>query len=99
MQLRGQILRQWAIESYYNSVSSMFLLRGLLNLIKANAESLRFNRTEIAGSLDDPGISIPLLAGMMHRCGLQLGPGIILCGHDGQSEGCCDSISRWLRTR
>jgi hypothetical protein len=58
----------------------MFSLRSLLSTIKANVKSLRFNRAEIAGSLGDLGTFVPLLAGMVHRCGLQLGPALFCAG-------------------
>jgi hypothetical protein len=58
----------------------MFSLRSLLSTIKANVKSLRFNRAELAGSLGDLGTFVPLLAGMVHRCGLQLGPALFCAG-------------------
>lgn len=41
---------------------------------------LRFDRCEAAGALGDLGTFIPLLVGMVHRCGLQLGPALFFAG-------------------
>ncbi|MHC4698015.1 MAG: putative sulfate/molybdate transporter [Planctomycetota bacterium] len=41
---------------------------------------MRFNRAEAGGALGDLGVFVPLLAGMVHRCGLQLGPVLLLAG-------------------
>ncbi len=41
---------------------------------------LRFDRTEAAGALGDLGVFIPLLVGMVNRCGLQLGPALFFAG-------------------
>ncbi len=41
---------------------------------------LLFNRQEAAGALGDLGIFIPLLAGMVTQCGLQLGPALLFAG-------------------
>lgn len=41
---------------------------------------LCFNRRELAGSLGDLGTFIPLLLGMVHQCGLQLGPSLLAAG-------------------
>ena len=41
---------------------------------------LRFNRAEIGGALGDLGTFIPLLVGMVNRCGLQLGPALFCAG-------------------
>lgn len=41
---------------------------------------IRFDRHEFAGALGDLGTFIPLLVGMVHRCGLQLGPALIFTG-------------------
>jgi MFS superfamily sulfate permease-like transporter len=41
---------------------------------------LRFDRCEAAGGLGDLGTFIPLLAGMVNRCGLQLGPALFFAG-------------------
>jgi hypothetical protein len=44
------------------------------------AGGLRFSLREAAGGLGDLGIFIPLLAGMVKTCGLQLGPALLLAG-------------------
>jgi predicted benzoate:H+ symporter BenE len=44
------------------------------------ASGMRFNLSEAAGGLGDLGIFIPLLVGMVKRCGLQLGPALFLAG-------------------
>ena len=44
------------------------------------ASGMRFNLSEAAGGLGDLGIFIPLLVGMVNRCGLQLGPALFLAG-------------------
>jgi MFS superfamily sulfate permease-like transporter len=49
-------------------------------VIKNNASSLRFDRMEAAGALGDLGTFIPLLVGMVNRCGLQLGPALFCAG-------------------
>jgi hypothetical protein len=41
---------------------------------------LRFDRSELAGSLGDLGTFIPLLVGMVTVCGLQLGPSLFCAG-------------------
>ncbi|MGB9624240.1 MAG: putative sulfate/molybdate transporter [Phycisphaerae bacterium] len=41
---------------------------------------LRFDRAEAAGALGDLGTFIPLLVGMVNRCGLQLGPALFCAG-------------------
>ena len=41
---------------------------------------IRFDRHELAGALGDLGTFIPLLVGMVHRCGLQLGPALVFTG-------------------
>ncbi len=41
---------------------------------------LRFDRAEAAGALGDLGTFIPLLVGMVNRCGLQLGPALFFAG-------------------
>ncbi len=47
---------------------------------KHDERRLRFNRSEVAGSLGDLGTFIPLLVGMVNRCGLQLGPALFFAG-------------------
>lgn len=42
--------------------------------------TLRFDRGEAAGALGDLGTFIPLLVGMVNRCGLQLGPALLSAG-------------------
>jgi MFS superfamily sulfate permease-like transporter len=42
--------------------------------------AMRFDLAEAAGGLGDLGVFIPLLAGMVNRCGLQLGPALLLAG-------------------
>ena len=42
--------------------------------------SIRFSRGEFAGALGDLGTFIPLLVGMVHVCGLQLGPALLAAG-------------------
>ncbi|MCH7872119.1 MAG: putative sulfate/molybdate transporter [Planctomycetes bacterium] len=44
-----------------------------------NERRLRFDRNEAGGALGDLGTFIPLLVGMVHQCGLQIGPAL-LCG-------------------
>lgn len=41
---------------------------------------LRFDRHEAAGALGDLGTFIPLMVGMVNRCGLQLGPALFFAG-------------------
>ena len=41
---------------------------------------IRFDRNEAAGSLGDLGTFIPLLVGMVSKCGLQLGPTLLATG-------------------
>ncbi|MCH8805913.1 MAG: putative sulfate/molybdate transporter [Planctomycetes bacterium] len=41
---------------------------------------LRFDRAECGGALGDLGTFIPLLVGMVNRCGLQLGPALFCAG-------------------
>ncbi len=41
---------------------------------------IRFDRNEAAGALGDLGTFIPLLVGMVNRCGLQLGPALVGTG-------------------
>ncbi len=45
-----------------------------------NTSSLRFNRNEAGGALGDLGAFIPLLAGMVNQCGLQLEAALISTG-------------------
>jgi len=42
--------------------------------------ALRLDRAEAAGALGDLGTFIPLLVGMVNRCGLQLGPALFCAG-------------------
>ncbi len=42
--------------------------------------ALRFDRHEAAGSLGDLGVFIPLLVGMVNRCGLQFAPALFFAG-------------------
>ena len=42
--------------------------------------ALCFNRAEVAGALGDLGLFIPLLVGMVNRCGLQFGPALFCAG-------------------
>lgn len=48
--------------------------------VKPGQPRLRFDRSEAAGSLGDLGTFIPLLVGMVNRCGLQLGPALFFAG-------------------
>ncbi len=41
---------------------------------------MRFTLREAAGGLGDLGVFIPLLVGMVNKCGLQLGPALLLAG-------------------
>lgn len=41
---------------------------------------MRFDRAEMGGALGDLGTFIPLLVGMVNRCGLQLGPALVCAG-------------------
>ncbi len=55
-------------------------LRGLTVTTGNDSERrLRFDRNEAGGALGDLGTFIPLLVGMVHQCGLQIGPAL-LCG-------------------
>jgi MFS superfamily sulfate permease-like transporter len=42
--------------------------------------ALRFDRHETAGSLGDLGVFVPLLVGMVNRCGLQFAPALFFAG-------------------
>jgi len=44
------------------------------------ASAMRFDRSEAGGSLGDLGTYIPLLVGMVSKCGLQLGPTLVFTG-------------------
>ena len=46
----------------------------------AKLRALRFNKAEMAGALGDLGVFIPLLVGMVNRCGLQFGPALFCAG-------------------
>lgn len=46
----------------------------------ADNPKFRFDRREAAGALGDLGTFIPLLVGMVHQCGLQLGPALLSAG-------------------
>lgn len=46
----------------------------------ARTGGLRFNRAEMGGALGDLGTFIPLLVGMVNRCGLQFGPALFCAG-------------------
>ncbi len=41
---------------------------------------LRFDRREVGGALGDLGTFLPLLVGMVNRCGLQVGPALLAAG-------------------
>ncbi len=56
------------------------LLNVSFERLRSNLRQLRFNRTEAGGALGDLGTFIPLLAGMVNRCGLQLGPALFCAG-------------------
>ena len=45
-----------------------------------NKRRLQFNRSEAGGALGDLGTFIPLLVGMVNKCGLQLGPALLFAG-------------------
>lgn len=45
-----------------------------------NPNGLRFDRAEAGGALGDLGVFIPLLVGMVNRCGLQFGPALFFSG-------------------
>ena len=47
---------------------------------EARYARMRFTRAEAAGALGDLGVFVPLLVGMVNRCGLQLGPTLLLTG-------------------
>lgn len=53
-----------------------FRLAGL----KAKLAALRFDRAEAGGALGDLGTFVPLLVGMVNRCGLQFGPALFCAG-------------------
>lgn len=42
--------------------------------------ALRFNASELSGGLGDLGTFIPLLVGMVNKCGLQFGPALLFAG-------------------
>ena len=44
------------------------------------SSTIRFDRVEVGGSLGDLGTFIPLLVAMVHKCGLQLGPSLLVAG-------------------
>lgn len=46
----------------------------------AGPSACRFDRAEAGGALGDLGTFIPLLVGMVNRCGLQLGPTLVATG-------------------
>lgn len=46
----------------------------------SNRPPLRFDRNEAGGALGDLGTYIPLLVGMVNRCGLQLTPTLVIGG-------------------
>jgi hypothetical protein len=48
--------------------------------VNADESGLRFNRREASGALGDLGTFLPLLVGMVNRCGLQLGPALFFAG-------------------
>jgi MFS superfamily sulfate permease-like transporter len=58
----------------------MSSIRSLLDWLDSKTAPLRFNRAEIAGGLGDLGTFVPLLVGMVNRCGLQLGPALFCAG-------------------
>lgn len=47
---------------------------------RQSSRHIRFDRSEVAGSLGDLGTFIPLLVGMVSKCGLQLGPTLLATG-------------------
>src|ERR1041384_4517682 len=51
-----------------------------LQKIKANWQSARLNRHEIAGSLGDLGLFVPLLVGMSTQCGLNFAVALFFAG-------------------
>ena len=48
--------------------------------LKDKLSSLRFDRAEAGGAMGDLGTFIPLLVGMVNRCGLQFGPALFCAG-------------------
>ena len=48
--------------------------------MSSDIRALRFDRAEAGGALGDLGTFIPLLVGMVIRCGLQLGPALFCAG-------------------
>ncbi len=44
------------------------------------SQRIQFNRSEAGGALGDLGTFIPLLVGMVNKCGLQLGPALFFAG-------------------
>ena len=56
-------------------------LKGSISVrFRSHVSQLRFNRAEAGGALGDLGTFIPLLVGMVNRCGLQLGPALFCAG-------------------
>ena len=47
---------------------------------KVRLTGLQFDRAEMGGALGDLGTFIPLLTGMVNRCGLQIGPALFAAG-------------------
>ncbi|RME41205.1 MAG: sulfate transporter, partial [Planctomycetota bacterium] len=51
-----------------------------MNISGTAPPSFCFDRREAAGALGDLGTFIPLLVGMVNRCGLQIGPALFFAG-------------------
>ncbi len=56
------------------------LKESVIARFRGHVAPLRFNRAEAGGALGDLGTFIPLLVGMVNRCGLQLGPALFCAG-------------------
>ena len=54
--------------------------KGMMAETSDTKPALRFNRNEAGGALGDLGTYIPLLVGMVNKCGLQLAPTLVIGG-------------------
>ena len=51
-----------------------------MSLAATGKQRLKFNSSEAGGALGDLGTFLPLLVGMVNKCGLQLGPALFFAG-------------------